>query len=189
MFEVVGNAGDVQRIGVDAKHVAPALLGLGLIALIIAEDAVGGVGEPDTAIAMDYHVVGRVQAFAFILISQGGDAAIRFGAGDAARTVLAGHQPPLQVAGVAIGEIGGRTKHRNPLLRGPAQDALVGDVTPQQVAAVVEPHRAFCPAALVVEALKLGVGQGQAAKTLVVKLVDIIIHGSVLKGCAASCAR
>ena len=86
----------------------------------------------------------------------------------------------MSVTGVAIGEVGCRTEHRYALLRRPTQNALVGDVAPQQIAAIVKPHRAFRPAALIVQTFKLGVGQGQAAKARVVKFVNIVAHKEVL---------
>nr|GFC10428.1 hypothetical protein [Tanacetum cinerariifolium] len=114
LHEIIGNAGDLTAKRVDAIDVAAGLLLVRLIALVIAEDAVAGHG----------------------------DRAVRFSAGDAARTVLA------------------------------AQHALVGDIAPQQITAVVEPHRPFGPAALIVQALKLGVGQDQAVEALVMAFVE-----------------
>src|SRR6476646_9050849 len=69
------------------------------------------------------------------------------GSDDVASAVLAGDQPALGVAGVAIGEIRRLSEdaYRAGLLL-PFEDALVGNVAAQQIAAVAEPHRPFGPA-------------------------------------------
>src|SRR6185436_14275448 len=66
---------------------------------------------------------------------------------DPASVVLAGDEPALAVASVAVGVVGGLAEDadRARLLL-PAHDAVVGDVAPQEVAAVAEPHWALVPA-------------------------------------------
>ena len=55
-------------------------LGLGLVALVIAEQAEDRIGEPDRAVGFDDHVVRRVQPLAVEGIDQHGDRAVIFGA-------------------------------------------------------------------------------------------------------------
>src|SRR5581483_7368837 len=76
-----------------------------------------------------------------------GDGTVIFGAHHAAAAMLAGDEPALAVAGVAVGEIGGLAidADRAGLLL-PFDDALVGDVAGQEVAPVAEPDRALRPA-------------------------------------------
>ena len=76
---------------------------------------------------------------------------------DAAAAVLAADEAALAVAGVAVGEVGGLAvdADRARLLL-PLEDAVVGDVAPQQVAAVAEIDGALRPAAAGGEALHAG---------------------------------
>ena len=71
--------------------------------------------------------------------------------------MLAGDEPALAVAGVAVGEV--RRLAEDADLAGlllPLEDAVVRDVAPQQIAAVAEPHRPLGPAAAGIEALDRG---------------------------------
>src|SRR5207248_6339974 len=74
------------------------------------------------------------------------DRAVIFGAGHAAAAVLAGDEPALAIAGIAVGEIGGLAEDadRAGLLL-PFDDALVRDIAAQQIPPVAEPHRTFGP--------------------------------------------
>ena len=76
---------------------------------------------------------------------------------DAAAAVLAGDEPALAVAGVAVGEVRGLAEDadRARLLL-PLEDAVVGDVAPQQIAPVAEIDRPLGPAAAGGEALHAG---------------------------------
>src|ERR1700732_1714603 len=61
--------------------------------------------------------------------------------------MLAGDQPSLAVAGVAVGEIRGLAEHADRArFLFPFENALVGDVAAQEIAAVAEPHRSLGPA-------------------------------------------
>src|SRR6266496_6062340 len=63
------------------------------------------------------------------------------------RVVLAGDEPALAVAGIPVRMIGRLAKNADSAgLLLPFHDAVVGDVAPQQVAAVAEPHRPLGPA-------------------------------------------
>src|SRR5436189_6382729 len=63
--------------------------------------------EPDRVVGLHHDVVGRIERLAVELVHQHGDRAIIFGAGDAARVVLAGDEAALPVARVAVGEVRG----------------------------------------------------------------------------------
>ena len=83
--------------------------------------------------------------------------AVVLGAVDAPPAVLAANQPALAVARVAVGEVRRLAvdADRARLLL-PLEDAVVGDVAPQQIAPVAEIHRPFRPAAARGEALHAG---------------------------------
>ena len=122
-------------------------LGLRHVAFVIAEQAENRIGEPDRAVGFHHDVVRRVQPLAVEGIHQHGDRTVIFGSHDAASAMLAGDQPSLAVAGVAVGEI--RRLAVDADRAGflfPFDDALVGNVAAQQIAPVAEPHRTFGPA-------------------------------------------
>jgi hypothetical protein len=54
-------------------------------------------------------------------------------------------QRAIGLAHVAVGEFDLITPDAHPVLGMPGQHAVVGDVAPQQLAALFEPHRAFTP--------------------------------------------
>ena len=144
------------RRRIDAVHVG-IHLGLGLVALVVAEDAEHRVREPHRAVRFHHHIVGRVEALAREVVGQHRDGAVVLGADDAPAAVLAGDEATLAVAGVAVGEVGGLAEHADGTrLLLPLQDAVVGDVAPQQVAPVADPHRPLRPAAAGGEALHAG---------------------------------
>ena len=85
--------------------------------------------------------------------------AVVLGARHAPRAVLAAQQAALAVARVAVGEVGGLAERAHGAgLLVPAHHAVVGDVAPQQVAAVAEPHRALGPAEAGRQPLDRGAG-------------------------------
>ena len=90
---------------------------------------------------------GRVEPLALELVEDDGDGAVVLRARDAPRVMLAGDEPALAVAGVAVGIVGGPAE----VAEGagnlvPFHDPVVGDVAAQQVAAVAEPDRPLGPA-------------------------------------------
>ena len=129
---------------------ARALFGLGPVAFVVRHDPVGRVGEPDRAVRLHHHVVGRIQPLALIAVGQHGDAAVGLGPGDPPRAMLAGDQPPLPVAGVAVGEVGRAAEDRHaPRQRVGVQRRmrLFGMSLNSRQPQVVEPDRPFGPAA------------------------------------------
>ncbi len=134
-----GRAVDPVDIGVD--------LGFGLVALVIAEQAEHRIGEPDRAVGFHHDVVRGIQPLAVEGVHQDRDRSVIFGPDDAPPAMLAGDQPSLPVAGIAVGEVRGSAKNADAArFLFPLDDALVRNVAAQQIAAVGEPHRPLGPA-------------------------------------------
>ena len=99
----------------------------GAVAFVVAQDAVGRVGEPDRAVALHDDVVGRVQALALEAVDHdlvGHGASRRHDAAradDGAQAVRAVQQVAIAVARVAVGEFDAVAPHasgrRAPLQR------------------------------------------------------------------------
>src|SRR5262252_4211289 len=67
-------------------------------------------------------------------------------------------KPALTVSRVAVAVVRGLTEHADlATVLQPAQNAVVGNVAPKQVASIAEPHRTFRPAATGVKTLDCGV--------------------------------
>ena len=130
------------------------VLALRLVALVVAQDAEHRIGEPHRAVRLHHDVVGRIERLAIVGIGQHRDGAVVFEAHDAPRVMLAGDQAAAAVAGMAVGVVRGLAEDRDrAALLVPAQHAVVGDVAPQEVAAVAEPDRTLGPATAGVEPL------------------------------------
>ena len=138
------------------------------MAFIVAENAERRIGEPDRVVGLHYHVVRRVERFAVELVDQHGDVAVVFGASDAATIMLAGDQPTLAVARIAICVVRWLAEHAYPpSLLVPAHDAIVGNIAPQQATGVAEIDRALAPAHVGRDALDAGEGQAITCKARV----------------------
>ena len=137
--------GGFERIRVDAERVLGDLQRR-LVALVVDEAAVAGVGEPDAAVRVHNDVVGRVEALALETVHEHGDRAVVLGSCHAPRAMLAGDEAALPVARIAVGVVGG-VAVLGDLARDlvPAQDAVVGDVAPQQLAGVRRTRRGLPP--------------------------------------------
>src|SRR3546814_5320752 len=83
--------------------------------------------------------------------------------------VLAGDQPPLAVAGVAVRIVGRPAELGDAAARRPLQHAIVGNVAPQQEAAVAEVNRPLGPERAAVELLELAVAVEVAAEAPVAR--------------------
>ena len=117
------------------------------MAFPVTLNAKGRVGEPDGTIGRANNVVGRIQSLALKAVGQHRDAAVVFGARDAARQVLTDHQAPARVAAHAVSKVGVAAKHAG--LPGGfvvTHDAVVGHIGHQQVATVTKINRPFSPA-------------------------------------------
>ena len=145
---MIGEDGGELAVLGDAVDVGGGLLGLFLLAFPLAVDAEQRIGEPDRVVGLDHDVVRRVQPLALELVGQHRDLAVLLGAGDAAGDrMLAGDEPALTVARVAVGVVGVGAEHAG--LAGflvELHDAVVGDVGKQQIAAFGEIRRPFGPA-------------------------------------------
>ncbi len=165
--EVVGHDAHLAGRRVDPVDVAAVDLLLGGDALVVADDPVRRVGEPDGAVGADHHVVGAVEPPALPAVGDDRDGAVVLGAGDAPVALLAGDHPAFAVERVAVG-VAGRLPERahgaGHLV--PAQHPLVGDVAPDQEAAGREVDRALRPAGAGVEDLDLVVS-ADAGESLV----------------------
>src|SRR5690606_8877365 len=150
-----------------------------LVALIVAFDAVGRVGEPDGPVRFHHDVVGRVERLAVVAVGEHRDLAVVFCALHAAIAVGTGYQPSLTVAGVAIGVPGRSAERRHADARSPTQDAVVGDVAPEQVAAVSEPDGPLGPATVRVQRLELRTAVDQPAEFLLIRYVELTGTGHV----------
>src|SRR6266478_1405998 len=144
--DVAGDHGGLTGARIEAVDVG-GQLDRGHVALVVAEDAEGRIGEPHAVVGLHHHVVGRVEPLVLEAVHQDGDGPVVLGAGHPPAVVLAGDEPALAVAGVAVGVARRLAEDRDrPRLLVPAHDAVVGDVAPEHVAPVPEPYRALGPA-------------------------------------------
>ena len=95
LVEVVGDEFDFAGLGIHAIH-GLLQIHLALVAFVVAEDAVAGVGEPDAAVGMHHDVVGRIEVLAVVFLGDDGDAAVELVANHAVGVVLAGKLPALK---------------------------------------------------------------------------------------------
>src|SRR5882757_6746984 len=163
LHEVIDDNFDVTRFRIRPVDVMLFLLRLGFDALIIAADAVDGIGEPDRTIGSDNRVVRRVQLLAIVFVGDDSDRAVEFGPGDPSAAMLASDQASFPINGVAV-----RVHRRlaeyaqvTVILR-EAHDAVVGNVAEQHVAPSREVDRSFGPAEPGCHALnRHGTGEGR----------------------------
>src|SRR3954447_5987703 len=96
---------------------------------IVAARTGAVIAEPDRVVGFDDDIVGAGQPLALEAVGEQRDRAVVFGAGQVLGVVLAGDQPSLAVAGVAVGVVRRLAEHadRTGLLI-PAHDAVIGDV-------------------------------------------------------------
>src|SRR5690606_40096089 len=105
LVEIVGDNSYLARIGIGAIDMAGADLAFRPLALIVGEDAVGRVREPDRTVRLYHRIVGRVEALAFVAVCDDADGAVMLGACAPARKVLASDQPALGIDRIAVGVI------------------------------------------------------------------------------------
>ena len=163
--------------GIDAVDVTGADLALGLVALVVALDAVGRVGEPDRAVRLHDRVVRRIEALALPFVGDGDDRAVELGAADAAAGMLAGNEPPLPVDGVAVGVAAGLAEDADVAARlVVAKDAVVRDIRPDEIASRREPGRALGPPAARIEPVHMRVAVEKFSEARVQNLVVACRH-------------
>ncbi len=107
-------------------------------------------------------VIGRVELLAAKIVGEHGRRAVVLVAHHPAGEVLAGELAALKVERVAVGVVGRRAEHGDAtvVLR-PSHLPIVGNVAPQQIAALRAPGRAFGPQQSGIEALDRRVGLGE----------------------------
>jgi hypothetical protein len=147
-LEVVGRDAALARRRIDAVDLAGSDLALGRVTLVVALDAVRRVAEPHRAVRGHDDVVGAVEALAVVAVGDDGDRAVVLGALDAPGALRAAHEAPLAIDRVAVGVARRRAEDADgPGRLVPAQDAVVGDVAPDEVAPRREVGGALGPAA------------------------------------------
>src|ERR1700722_1846390 len=114
--------------------------------LVVAPYPIVRVGKPDAAVALDHHVVGRIETPALELIRQHGHPAIELGPCDAPLAVFAGYQTSLAVPCIAIRIIGRLPKDFHVPAFEPAHHSIVWNITPDQGARITEPNGTLRPA-------------------------------------------
>ena len=147
LFKVIRYTFNHAAVRVYAVDVAGTNVAGAAAAFVLAQDAIVRVTEPDRAVRMHHHIIGRVQALALPAIGQHGARAIVFGTHHAAAQVLATDQSALPVHCIAVGIVGGLAvlAHRIIALI-PAQHPVIGNVGPDQRGVGRKPSRAFAPA-------------------------------------------
>src|SRR6185437_3722687 len=98
------------RLGVEPVDAERQLLLHG-VAEIVAAAAGAVVAEPDRVVGLDDDVVGAGQPLAFEAVGEQRDRAVILGTGQVLGVVLAGDEPTLPVAGVAVGVVRRLAEH------------------------------------------------------------------------------
>ena len=163
LHEVVGDDGDAPARRVEAVDVAGADLARRCVAFVVGVDAVARVGEPDAAVGLDHHVVGRVETLAVEAIGQHGARCRRSSVREMQRPRCSHDtRRPSRSTVWPLVFIDGCAEHRHRAVGlVPAQHAVVRNVGPHQVAPGGEPGRPLGPAAAGVELLDVHVGKRQ----------------------------
>ncbi len=119
-----------------------------LVAEVIAANPGAVVAEPNRAVGLHDDIIGTGQLFAVERLGEDRDGAVVLGAGQPLRVHLAGHQPPLAVAGVAVGIMRRFAEDADcPGLFLPFHHPVVRDVAPDQATKIPEPNGALVEAA------------------------------------------
>ena len=115
--------------------------------LVVRQDAVGRIGEPDRPVRADHDVVRAVQPLALVLVGDERQPAVVLGADDAAAAVLARDETALTVDGVAVGVVRRLTEDADRAIAlVEAHHPVVGDVREDEMPAGGEVGRPFGPA-------------------------------------------
>src|SRR5271166_4746067 len=129
---------------------------------IIAPNARTIVAEPDRTVGLDDDIIRPGELLAVEPLGEHGNRAVIFGACQALGIHLAGDEPALAVAGIAVGVMRRPAEYidRASLLL-PFHDSVIGDVAPQQKPAITEPHRPLGKATTADDTLDSGVAEHQ----------------------------
>src|SRR5208282_5270364 len=139
-----------------------------LVALVVEERAIAGIGEPDAAVGVDDGVVRCVERLAIEAIGQDGRLAVVLVADDAAVAVLAGDLAALTVERVAVGVAGGVADDADvAVVLDPAELDVIGDVGPDEVLTNAVPGGALGPEHARVQASDGGIADLDLGEALV----------------------
>ena len=145
LIHVAGNDGRLARLRVEAVNVG-GQLERGFMAFIVRHDAVARIRKPNRPIGMRRQVVRCVELLVLKAVQQYGNRAVVLSSRNPACIVLAGDQTALPIPSIAVAVVRGISEDADfSGLLEPSQHAIVGNVAPDEIAAVREPHGAFCP--------------------------------------------
>src|ERR1700730_14471924 len=118
------------------------------MAEIIAPDSGAVIAEPNRTVGFDDDVVWASQFLAFEALGQYPYRSLMLGAREPLGVHFASNEPPLAIAGVAIGIVRRSAEYANRAgFFVPHHHAVVRDVAPNQATQVSEPHRSLIEAA------------------------------------------
>ncbi|MDA9433659.1 hypothetical protein XH88_18035 [Bradyrhizobium sp. CCBAU 51627] len=135
----------IERSGGIQSVDSPGKLGFLLDALIVAVDAVPGVGEPHRTVRGHNHVIWRAEAFPLIPVRQDGDGPVQLGASNSSK-VLTADKAPIAIAGMPIRIIRRVSKYPQVSIRlEPAINAVVWNIAEEKTTIVPEVDRSLHP--------------------------------------------
>src|SRR6266404_1888379 len=154
-----------------------------LVAEIVAADTGAVVTEPDRAVGFDDDIVWAGQLFALEVFGQHGDRAVVLGASEPLCVHLTGHEATLAVPGIAVGVMGGLTKHADRArFLIPFHHPVVRDVAPDQASEISEPDRALIEAASARDHLYRRIAEHQRGKARVEGFYPLIRVADWVRG-------
>ena len=143
--EVVAHDRQLAGHPIEPEDEAAAQLRVGLVALVVVEDPVRRIGEPDRAVGRHDDVVRGVEPLALEPIHDRRPRPVRLVARHASRAVLAGEDPPVMIERVAVREIGRPDELRGAVGLRPAAHDVAPDVAPDDGIVVGQVDRALGP--------------------------------------------
>ena len=145
--------------------------------------AVGRIGEPVAAVGMRHDVVWRVELLALIGVGDHGRRTVVLVACDAAREMLAGELPALEVERIAVAVVRGCAEHADAavVLR-PSHLPVIRNVAPYQIAPLRAPRRPFGPQHAGIEPLDRGIRLRETVEARVDR--DDVRVPEICGGCA-----
>ena len=118
----------------------------GLVAFVIHEAAVAGIGKPNAAIRMHHCIIRGVELFAAKFVSQNGNLAVVLVTHHTAVTVLAGNLAAFIVKRVSIAVAAGMAKLADmAIFLQPAHLDIVRNIAPQKIFPHTIPRRPLGP--------------------------------------------
>ena len=133
-YEIVDQQAQRAEIG---RH--PIDAGEGQIPLLRGGGAGPWIGEIDAAVGFDDDIVRPVQPAPLEAVGDNGDAAVELLTCHTAAVMLAGDEPPLQIAGQAVGAVGRFLEQRDAGAGLVLHAPVVVDIAEQEIAAFLPP--------------------------------------------------